>query len=152
MVKKRKLNIEYSIDLKAFGIYSTLKDYRFCWMLNKHLGFDMKRIPDLPYIPKKTHEPVYFPVFHHEIPELRTQLFLVVNRSINGILCDQPKNMDYLFMVKSPDSETVDNLVNSLKTLPDVQTVFTLDTSKNKRNTTVLYDFELFLSTNHPDG
>lgn len=146
MIKKRKLNIEYSIEINVFGVYATLKDYRFCWMLNKNLGFDMKRIPDLSFSPNKASEPVLFPVFYFELSKLRTQLFLVVNKSINGVLCDEPKSMDYLFLVKSPDTETVNQLVDGLKTLPDVQTVFELDIRKNKRTTTVLYDFELFLS------
>ncbi len=146
MIKKRKLNIEYAIEINVFGVYSTLKDYRFCWMLNQQLGFDMKRIPDLSFTPHKASVPVLFPVFYYELSKLRTQLFLVVNRSLNGILCDEPKNMDYLFLVKSPDSEVVNKQMNSLKTLPDVQTVFALDINKNKRTKTVLYDFELFLS------
>lgn len=147
MIRKRKLNIQYNIEIRAFGVYSTLKDYRFSWMINQQLGFDLKRISDLSFTPNKAHEPLSFPVFYYELSKLRTKLYLVGNKNINGVLCDEPKNMDYLFLVKSPDSETVSNLANSLKTLPAVQTVFALDVGKNKRTTTVLYDFELFLST-----
>lgn len=145
MVKKRKLNIEYETELKVFGIYSTLKDYRFCWMLNKHLDFDIKRIADFSYIPHKSSDSSAFPVFAYEKPELLIQHFLIVNKSPQGNLFHEPKNMDYLLLVKNPQINTNDFII-SLRKIPMVQAVFQINEKQNNRTTTIMYDFELFLS------
>ncbi len=145
MVKKRKLNIEYETEFNVFGIYSTLKDYRFCWMLNKHLDFDIKRIADFLYIPHKATEPASFPVFAYEKPELLIHHFLIVNKCSRGYLFHEPRNMDYLLVVKNPQINTAE-FINNLRKIPMVMAVFSINEKQNNRTTTVMYDFELFLA------
>ena len=146
MVKKRKLVLEYAPDFKAFGLFAALKGYRLCWLLNKDLGLDLKRMPEFLYTPYKAVEAISFPVFFYKNPALLLQYFLLVNKTTQGVLVEQPKNMDFLFLVRNPvDHGHADEVVRYMKQIPNVQAVFPFDEKLAKRVINVFYDFEMFV-------
>ncbi len=148
MVKKRKLVLEYSPDFQAFGLFASLKGYRLCWLLNKDMGLDMKRMPDFLNTPNKATQPIAFPVFFYKNPALLIQYFLLVNKTSQGVLFDQPKNMDFLFLVRNPvDHDHANEVVKYVKQIPNVQAVFPIDEKQGKRAVNVLYDFEMFVGS-----
>ncbi len=148
MAKKQKLVLEYSPDFKAFGLFAALKGYRLCWLLNKDMGLDMKRMPDFLYTPNKATQPTSFPVFFYRNPALLIQYFLLVNKTPQGVLFDQPKNMDFLFLVRNPvDHDHADEVVKYVKQIPNVQAVFPIDEKQGQRPINVFYDFEMFVGS-----
>ncbi len=148
MAKKRKLVLEYSPDFKVFGIFSALKGYRLCWLLNKDMGLDMKRMPDFSYTPLKANQKVSFPVFFYKNPALLLQYFLLVNKTSQGVLFEQPKNLDFLFLVRNPvDHDHADEVMKYMKKIPNVQAVFPFDEKQAKRAINVFYDFEMFVGS-----
>lgn len=146
MAKKRKLVLEYTPDFKAFGLFAPLKGYRLCWLLNKDMGLDMKRMPDFSHTPTKADQAISFPVFFYKNPALLLQYFLLVNKTMHGVLFDQPKNMDFLFLVRSPvDHGHAEEVVKYMRQIPNVQAVFPFDEKLAKRVINVFYDFEMFV-------
>ncbi len=148
MAKKRRLIVEYAPEFKAFGLFTSLKGYRLCWLLNKDMGIDMKRTPDFLHPPHKSSQPVSFPVFLYQNPSLLQKYFLLANKTTQGFLLEQPKNMDFVFLVKNPvDHGHVDEVVNYMKQTPNVQAVFPFDETQGKRAINVFYDFEMFVGS-----
>lgn len=148
MAKKRKLVLEYVPDFKAFSLFTALKGYRLCWWLNKDMGLNMKRMPDFLHTPNKATQPTSFPVFFYQNPALLIQYFLLVNKSPQGVLFDQPKNMDFLFLVRNPvDHDHANEVVRYMKQTPNVQAVFPFDEKQDKQTINVLYDFEMFVGS-----
>lgn len=147
MSKKRKLSVAYASDFRIIGVYTTLKGYRFCWMVNNQLRTDMKRLTDFSYPPFKSSEAASFPVFHYEDFGLMRQYFLLANKCGNGFLLDQPKNLDFILLLQSSgalnDLETVLTKIRQIKL---VQAAVLLDEQMSVRTRTVLYDFEMCIS------
>ncbi len=148
MAKKRKLVLEYTPDFKAYGLFAALKGYRLCWMLNKDLGLSLKRMPEFSYAPYKATQAISFPVFFYKNPALLLQYFILVNKTTQGVLLEQPKNMDFLFLVRNPvDYGHADEVVKYMKQIPNVQAVFPFDEKPGKRAINVFYDFEMFVGS-----
>lgn len=145
MAKKRKLVLEYAPDFKAFGLFTALKGYRLCWLLNKDMGLNLKRVPEFMFAPHKATQAVSFPVFFYSNPALLLQYYLLMNKTSEGVLLEQPKNMDFLLLVRNPvDRGHVDEVVKYIKQTPNVQAVVPFDENLSKRVMNVFYDFEMF--------
>jgi hypothetical protein len=146
MTKKQKLSIEYVPEFTVTGIFTSQKHYRFCWLLNKQLNLDFKRLPDFFYSPSKQTKALPFPVFFDEIPQLLLQYYLIVNKTPAGLLFDKPQNLDLLLLLKnSGDQVDPAELVNSIKQIPMVQAAFLLDGKLGKQGPNILYDLEMYL-------
>jgi len=147
MSKKLKLDLEYTPDFLIIGVFSSLKDYRLCWLLNKQLKTDLRRLPDFVHHPAKQEGEESFSVFHYESEALRARYFLLSNRGSQGILFPEPKNMDYLFLCRqSPAGSDITKLVKSIREVPAVQAAYLLDKIPHRTAKGVLYDFEMYLN------
>ncbi len=145
MAKKTKLSIEYIPDFKAIALFSQQKDYRFCWLLNRYLYFDMKRLPDFSYTPYKQIETALFQVYYHEDPANRLYYFLLANKCHEGVLFELPKNMDYLLLIKNPGAGfNLKAIIGKLREMEQLQGAFPLNGGLGKRSDLILYDFEIF--------
>ncbi len=144
MKKKRKLSIEYIPDFNTIGIYTSQRNYRFCWLLNKNLNIDLKRLPDFLYPPCKQTEAVPFPVYFDENQQLLLQFFLIVNKTTNGILFDRPQNMDLIFLLRNSAGQAhPETLLSSIKKIPLVQAAYQLDDNLGNRAPGIFYDLEM---------
>ncbi len=146
MTKKLKLHVEYKPDFRAIGLFTTQKDYRLCWYLNQHLHTDLRRLPDFHYQPYGQTTKSDFSVFHYALPKLMMHYFLIANKSREGLLFPEPKNLDYLLLLKQPsDQLNLGHLVTKIHNLPMIQAAFILDQRLGKRATAFFYDFEMYL-------
>ena len=145
MVKKQKLSIACSPDFKVVALYSQQKDYRVCWLLNRYLHFDMKRLPDFCFTPFKQDVVIEFPVYGYSDNAKRLNYFLLTNKRPEGVLFELPKNMDYLLLIKSPgDGFDLKAFANSLRKVEQIQGVFPLENDFGSRSNLILYDFEIY--------
>ncbi|TVR41702.1 MAG: IPExxxVDY family protein [Bacteroidia bacterium] len=147
MPKKLKLKIEQIHDFKTVGIFSTQKDYRLCWLLNKTLNLDLKRIDDFLHSPHNQNTPSSFPLFYQEIPRLMLRYFLLNNRSKEGLLFPEPKNLDYLLLLDKPSEQhDIDALIKKIRSVPMVQAAYLLDGKLGKKADSFFYDFEMHIT------
>lgn len=134
---------EYSFytDVWVFAIATFgLKDYRFCWLLNKAFGLDLRRNSefDKAYLEKKTKKnqqedlfglsaladtktPVYFSFYEHQIPGTETGIYLYNNHCFNITLIPCWKQADYLLYVPHDSGLTEREILNSFDQLKEVQ-------------------------------
>lgn len=147
MVKKKlKLEVSLTSEFRVMGLFTTQKDYRLCWLLNQHLQLDLKRLPDFEYTPLNQSVPGRFAIYHCHVPELRMRYFLVCNKCSKGVLFGEPKNLDYLLLLKQPgDQWQPKELINSIREMPAMQAVYSLDGKLGNRGDAFLYDFEMYL-------
>ena len=145
MPRKLKLNIEYVPEFSIIGIVSAQKDYRLSWLLNKYLDADLKKLQDFIFRSDKSKNPGRYAAYHHELPDLMAQYFLVSNKSNELHLLKEPKNLDYLFLLKNPGQHIkAADIVGKIRSVPPVEAAFIIDQPGAASNT-MLYDFELHL-------
>ncbi len=145
MPRKLKLDIEYVPEFSIIGLVSAQKDYRLCWLLNKQLDTDLKRLRDFIFRPEKNRNPGRFTVFHYALPHLMMRCFLVSNKSSETTLLAEPRNLDYLFLLKNPKEQfNIKDISERLRSIPPVEAAIPLITD-SKKTSPFLYDFELYL-------
>ncbi len=145
MVKKTKLRVEHTPSFKVIALFSQQKDYRLCWLLNRHLLFDLKRLSPFAYPPYKKVETSRFSVYHYEDAINRLHYFLLANKCPEGVLFELPKNMDYLLLIKNPGAGFNQNdFISKVRKTEQLQGVFPLDDGLGKRSDLILYDFEMY--------
>ncbi len=151
MAKKIVLNVDYEHAFLAIGICSPQKDYRLCWLLNKHLETDLRKIRDFSYTPPGLKEKLDFAVYRYLNERKRMDYSLVANRSSGYMLFPDPKNLDYLFLVRNPsDQFEPAGILAMIRKTPFVQAAFMVDGKLGKQENAFFFDFELFLSQKKP--
>jgi len=139
-VNKFKLEIEYDYDFVLIGICSHEKDYRICWALNNKLGFDLKKTEELEIKEKKLAEPSLFSMYAYENAEQYTAYYVIANRSQNGLLVPEQKQVDYFLVVKGTmTDEQVDELVKQLRETSLVLTAYEIDPNQLKSKQNLLF-------------
>lgn len=145
-MSKVKLNlidgeVAFFTDVWVFAIAAFgLKDYRFCWLLNRAFGLDLKRNSefDIPYLEKKTKssnqmnlfeqnsaqeldKSFYFSFYQHEIPRTETGIYLYNNRCLNDYLVPEWKAADFLLYIPHDSGFSEDEIFSTLDQLKEVQ-------------------------------
>ncbi len=145
MAKKTKLSVQYTSDFKVFAVFSQQKDYRLCWLLNRYLHFDLKKLSPFVYVPYKKNETCLFSAYYYKDTINRLDYFLVANKCPDGVLFELPKNMDYLLLVKNPGvGFDLKTFISKLRNFDQIQGAFLLENGLGSRSDHILYDFEIY--------
>lgn len=147
-MSKVKLNLNdgenaFFTDVWVFAIATFgLKDYRFCWLLNKSFGLDLRRntefdIPFFEKIKKKSktadlfefnsekavqeEKPFYFSFYQHDIPRTETGIYLYNNRCLHSFLIPEWKHADYLLYMPHNSGFTEYDIMTTFENLKEVQ-------------------------------
>jgi len=106
-------------DYFLIGIRSALKDYRFCWTLNRCLGLNLSRTPalDIHLFGAQGKKPLsntlfdhyfeqenkpgtyYFSVYKEDLFFSECSYFLYNNRCEDQLLIPEKKEVDFFFLV-----------------------------------------------------
>ncbi len=137
MVKKKKHKLTFQLDFNFFllGISSSENDYRLSWEMNKILGISLRKGTD-HVIKKKEIEQVFF-VYTFYDEEVYLQYSLITNKSENGFLIEELRNIDYFLQIHGDLTDNQQQQIfSSVKNIKGVTGVFKLDIntlkSKNK--------------------
>ncbi|MFW5707494.1 MAG: IPExxxVDY family protein [Bacteroidota bacterium] len=148
MAKKTLFKLPFETDFRITGVFCRENDYRFTWMLNKHLMFDFRRVADFEFARTREEQPSRHSVFYFDQPTLMRTFFLVNNRSAEGqSIFTNPPALDFLLLVKAEGARfsSVD-LLRNLRAISQVTAAYQLDDALGRHKEAFLYDFELFLS------
>lgn len=147
MAKKHILNLVYEHNFVAVGLFSPEKDYRVCWLLDKHLSMSMKRLPDFRYPEVADDSSAVYAVYHMNKPALFLDVYLLPNRSEKGIIFREPKNMDYLLLFKSSGEAYLPaHDLQAIRKIPQIQAAFQLNLRPAKKAAEFFFDFEMYLA------
>ncbi len=134
-MRKLLLEVEDEYDFEAIGISAHVKDYRFCFELNKLLEIDLQKQADLEINNGGIQQ--QFSFFNAEDPEELMSYSLLNNRSEKGHLLPEQSSMDFILVVKGQLKEDeltgLNQRISSLKhTLTSV--ILEVESLKNKAN------------------
>jgi hypothetical protein len=107
---KHTLLMDYDYDFELIGISCHLKDYRFCWLLNRLLEQNLEKQErgiqtDLGV----------FSTYASTCPETETKFSLIVNRSSKGFFSAEHRQADYLLVLHNNclmEAEEIIDLLN----------------------------------------
>ena len=136
-MKKKKHKLTFQLDFNFFllGISSSENDYHLSWKINKALEINLKRSSDHT-IKKKEIEQVFL-VYTLYDDDAYLQYSLISNKSENGFLIEELRNIDYFLKIHDDLSENQkQHLTSSIMNINGVTGVFKLNIntlkSKNK--------------------
>jgi hypothetical protein len=108
------------------GVVSAEPDYRLSFLINRHLGADLRKCDDEIPVQTGSGRPS-FSRFTSVPPELS----LVSNRSEGHILLRKLRNIDYFLLICGQDDmPRAEKLAATLREIPEITAVFVLDSRK----------------------
>ncbi len=136
---KLRLNIEELNDdffegTRLLGITAPLKNYQFCWQLNKLLGFNFRLNNDVEIQLRKKDRSYYFSIYEAQQPNDFLVHYLYHNQCDGEYLLPEFKHMDFLWLMKGDtvDDEKCNWIKQSIKTIAGVQLVAELTNEQIK--------------------
>jgi hypothetical protein len=144
VVRKLKLTSGTSYDYTTIGIACHMKDYRFTFFLNDHLGFQMKRMEDLFYGNGK--DSLGYSFYFYRNPEERKNFYLVSNYHEEGRLIPTEKGADFFLIVNDilPASRKK-QLINQIQKIPQVLAAYDIPKGKANNLEMIFEEIELHL-------
>lgn len=120
MMKKKLLHFDIELEFALIGVSCHLRDYRFVWLLNKALGCDFSKTKHFSLLYKKNHFSQY------ESNEGFSTNYVFSNRSANGFLINNMKQVDFWMIISQHDDLTtnIEDQIKTINTIPEVQIAF----------------------------
>ncbi|MEO8819660.1 MAG: IPExxxVDY family protein [Ginsengibacter sp.] len=121
-------------NTRLLGIVASIEQYRFCWHLNQLLNFDFRINNSLEiHLNKKTRN-YFFPIYQYGTHAGTIIHYLYNNEDDGEYLLPEFKHLDFLWLMKDDimKNEEVAILMNSIRTIPNVQMVIELTNEKIK--------------------
>lgn len=133
-----ELTTEFFDDARLLGIVAPVKDYQFCWHLNSKLRFRFRNNNDIEIQLNKKNRTYFFCVYQYAEPNSSLSHYLYKNHFDGEYLLPEFRHLDFLWLLKGDavSDETLNGLINSIKTMNSVQLVteLTNEKIKNKGN------------------
>jgi hypothetical protein len=136
-LRRHKLEYKEEFDFLLFGLSSHENDYRLVWKINQDFSFNFERGKNHKIISKKTGRELEFAMYSYDDEDTFYLYYLIANKSDQGVMLEELKNIDYLIMIQGDFTEAFSNgFQNRLKKIESIQGVFKIDPSslKNKEN------------------
>jgi hypothetical protein len=136
-LRRHKLEYKETFDFLLFGLSSHENDYRLVWKINQTFSFNFERGKNHKIRSKKTGEEIEFAMYSYDDEDTFYLYYLIANKSEQGVLLEELKNIDYLIMIQGEFTDAFSNgFYNRLKKIENVHGVFKLDAAslKNREN------------------
>lgn len=128
MSKKKKHKLQYKLDMTFYllGISSSENDYRLTWKINKKLNIRLRKSTD--HLVQKKGVTQKFLLYRYSDDETYLDYFIVGNKSENGFLIEELRNIDFFIQIHGTlDEEQKNKILSSLKKIEGISGVFNLD-------------------------
>lgn len=123
---------------KLMGIVAPIKDYRFCWYLNKILQIDFRLNNNIEIELNKKKRKYFFSVFEYTEKGTTKTHYLYNNQFDGEYLLPEFRHLDFLWLIKDENmrEEELPFLLNSIRSIPAVQliTEMTNEKIRNKQH------------------
>lgn len=132
------LEQDFFEDTRLLGITASIKNYQFCWQLNKATGYNFRLNPSIEIQLKKRNRDYFFQVYDYREPNAFLTHYIYHNHFDGEYLLPEFKHMDFLWLMKGDtvNDERCSEYIQSAKTINGVQMVaeLTNEKIKNKEN------------------
>ncbi|GAA4334501.1 hypothetical protein GCM10023149_41910 [Mucilaginibacter gynuensis] len=140
ILNRKFLKFEIDLDFVLIAVTTSLKDYRICYLINKHLNFNFVKKTDLEVDINQAAQPVFFSIYEHHWEATETDFFFIANKGSDGYLIPEMRKIDYFLMIKNYiDDDELDTLVFSLNKIPEIVAAVKIDPKKLKSRENLLF-------------
>jgi hypothetical protein len=149
----KKIHMEVRPEPAFFtllGISCHLKDYRFSYLFNHHLGFSFIKRDDLRVTLSPNQEQADFSFYSYRNEERLNSYYLISNRSQSFILVPEMRQFDFLLIVEGKyNKPEKDSMMKIIRSLPSVLTIFEIKFTEIKNYELLLNDIEMHVMNIH---
>ncbi len=139
-LNKTTLKFELDLDFKLLAISTQLKDYIFCFKINKQLSTDFCKISDLELPFNAGDENNYFSRYFYLMPEADTELYIIANKGFEGFLVPEMKKADFFILIRNYiDLEDLKQLISQLNKIPEILVAIEVDPKKLKSKENLIF-------------
>ena len=140
-IDNEELAEEFFEDSLLLGIVAPIKDYQFSWQLNQMLGLDFRVNNDIEIQLKKKQRKYFFSIYEYAVPAVSVVHYLYNNQHDGEYLLPEFKHLDFLWLIKGDTIATEDLklLLQSIRSLPDVQLVSEMTNEKIKHKQHLIF-------------
>jgi len=144
MAKKIKLASGSSYDYTTIGIACHMKDYRFTFFINEHLGIHFRRLDDLISGDEKESRNYSFYIYTN--PSDRRNYYLVSNYHEEGRLIPSEKGADFFLIVNDllPANQKKE-MIGKIQKVPQALAAYEIPTGKVKNLEIIFEEIEIHL-------
>ena len=132
---------EFFQNAHLMGIVAPLKDYQFCWQLNRRLRFRFRINNEIEIQMKKKNRTYYFPIYEYAESQQFREHFLYNNQHDGEYLLPEFRHLDFLWLIKGDNLELslIEEIIQSIKTINGVQLVLELTNEKIKNKEHLIF-------------
>ncbi len=139
-MNKTTLKFELDLNFKLLAVSSQLKDYVFCFKINKTIGFDFCKINDLELPFNGGNENNYFSRYYFLRLDTETEYYIISNKGSEGFLLPEMKKADYFILIRNYiDSDDLKYLITKLNKMPEVLVALEVDPKKLKSKENLIF-------------
>lgn len=131
--KNLKLDITQDLNFRLLGISSHENDYRLVWAINNNMKFNYVRSENLVVHLQKLKQDMSFSRFIHTDEERYMTFYLISNRSPDGFLFPEIKNIDFLIQVVGEiKDKQIEQMLKELRNINIISGAYVIDIGKLK--------------------
>lgn len=139
-MNRTTLKFELDLDFVLLAITSQLKDYMFCFKINKQLGTDFCKITDLELAFNAGGENFYFSRYFYLMPQTETELYIISNKGTEGFLVPEMKKVDFFLLIRNYiDGDDLKLIISKLNKVPEVLVAVEVDPKKLKSKENLIF-------------
>ncbi len=142
MAEKRIKN-ELPTDYHLIGVATALKEFKFCFCLNKLLQCDFVKLKDIIFEIGSRNRNSQFSVFKAASHDEETHYFVFANKSAGEFLLPEANNFDYLVQILGKcEANDLECLMEGIRQLPEVLVSTEIPLQKIKNKERLIYEEE----------
>ena len=139
-MNKTTLKFELDLDFVLVAITSQLKDYMFCYKINKQLGTDFSKITDLEMLFNDDEVFFYFSRYFYLMPDWETEFYILANKGTEGFLVPEMNKVDFFLLIrKYIDQDDLRGIINGLNKIQEVLVAAEVDPKKLKSKENLIF-------------
>lgn len=139
-MNKTTIKFELDLDFVLVAITTQLKDYMFCFKINKHLGTDFYKLADLELTFNTDEDSFYFSRYFYLMPDTEAELYILANKGTEGFLVPEMKKVDFFLLIHNYIHEDdLKALIGGLNRIPEVLVAAEVDPKKLKSKENLIF-------------
>ncbi len=125
------LTDDFFSDTRLLGITASIKNYQFCWHLNRLFGYRFRLNTEIDKQLRKKNRQYFFSVYQHQENSF-LNFYIFHNHCDGEFLLPEFKHMDFLWLMKGDyvDDNRCTEIITAIKNIPLVQMVAELTQEK----------------------
>lgn len=138
-MNKKILKFEPDLDFTLIAVTAPLKDYQFCFKVNKQLNREFYRIDELQLV-YPNDEVFFFPRYYYLDSQTENEYYLLANKGSEGFLIPEMKTADYFMLIYNfIDEEDIQSVISGLNKIDEVLVAAEVDPKKLKSKENLVF-------------